>query len=72
MNAQREMTLKEWVERLPEIHSARKEYERIIETLRDSQCTLGSLTFPLVKHLPYHARRGKEIIRNIKKILQNK
>ncbi len=30
MNADREMTLQEWVERLPTIHRARKEYEAII------------------------------------------
>jgi len=30
MSVEREMTLQEWVERLPPIHAARKEYERLI------------------------------------------
>lgn len=30
MSVEREMTLQEWVERLPPIHAARKEYQRLI------------------------------------------
>jgi hypothetical protein len=31
---EREMTLKEWVERLPEIHLARRQYDDLLEAVR--------------------------------------
>ena len=37
MSAQREMTLQEWVEQLPEIHAARKEYDALAARLAEAE-----------------------------------
>jgi hypothetical protein len=37
MNCEREMTLKEWVERLPEFHYAHKEYKRLVAAVEAAQ-----------------------------------
>lgn len=49
---QREMTLEEWVNKLPPVHKARKEYERL-KAERDARFTLEEVTAWLAE---YHGK----------------